>query len=183
MGIKIKVTSGLFLILALASCAHKSEVVVVPPMTVVEQNDQVVAELTSLGIEAEKTRKGVTIYLPPNINFEENKSDINLKARSKIAEISRELNKDYLAHRNIEVAGHTNSNGKPEDNLELSKNRAQAAAEELVFSNVLLSRIKVTWHGEGKPRFIEFDAQGKPIIRNQNFNRRVEFIVLDPGKS
>ena len=178
MGIKINVICGLFSILLLGGCAHNN---VSAPMTVVEQNDQVVAELTSLGIEAEKTERGVTIYLPPNINFEENKSDINLRARSKIAEISRELNKDYLAHRNIEVSGHTNSNGESEDNLNLSKNRAQAAAEELVFSNVLLSRITVTWHGEEQPRFPEFNEQGNPIVRNQDFNRRVEFIVLDPN--
>ena len=174
MSSRIKVISVLFFILLSSGCSHH--------LTVVEQNDQAVAELTSLGIEAAKTKKGVTIYLPPDINFEENKSDIRLSARSKIAEISRELNKSYLAGRAIEVSGHTNSNGDPQVNLALSKNRAQAAAEELVFSKVLLSRLKITWHGETMPRFPEFDESGNPILESRKLNRRVEFIILNPGE-
>ena len=178
MNIKIKVILGLFFMMLVGCSNHRLS----EPMTVLEQNDLAVAELTSLGIEAEKTEKGVTIYLPPNINFEENKSDISLNARSKIAEISGELNKDYLVGRSIEVAGHANSNGDSETNQEISKRRAQAAAEELVFSKVLLSRIKVSWHGEEVPRFPEFDDEGKVIPESKELNRRVEFIVLNPGR-
>ena len=180
MGIKIKVASGLFYML-LFGCASNN--LANHNLTVEKQNSQVVSELTSLGIEAIESEKGVIIYLPPEINFDESKSDIKLEARSKISEISRELNKGYLADRDIEVAGHTNSNGDADLNVEISRKRAQAATEELVFSNVLLSRIKTTWHGETMPRLPEFDADGNKIQENLDLNRRVEFIVLNPDKN
>ena len=103
--------------------------------------------------------------------------------RHKISEISRELNKGYLANRDIEVSGHTNSNGEADVNVDISKKRAQAAAEELVFSNVQLNRIKMTWHGEEMPRLPEFDSNGNRIQENLNLNRRVEFIVLNPEEN
>ena len=174
MSIKVKVVSGFFYLL-LVGCSHH--------LTIEKQNNRVVSKLTSLGIEAEESEKGVIIYLPPEINFEESKSDISLDARRKISEISRELNKGYLVNRDIEVSGHTNSNGEASVNIDISKKRAQAAAEELVFSNVELNRITTTWHGEEMPRLPEFDADGNRIQENLNLNRRVEFIVLNPDEN
>ena len=175
MSKSIKVISVLIYLFLLGCSNHK--------INVEDQNSQAVAKLISLGLEAEKSERGVIIYLPPEINFEESKSDIDLKARGKIAEISSELNKRYLLNRSIEVSGHANSNGESEVNMEISKNRAQAVAEELVFSNVLLSRLIITWHGEEKPRFPEFDAQGKRIQENLDMNRRVQLIVLNPDEN
>jgi len=171
MSIKVKVVSGVFYLLLVGCSQH---------LTIEKQNSKVVSKLTSLGIEAVESEKGVIIYLPP---FEESKSDISLDARVKITEISRELNKGYLVNRDIEVSGHTNSNGEADVNIDISKKRAQAAAEELVFSNVELNRITTTWHGEEMPRLPEFDADGNRIQENLNLNRRVEFIVLNPDKN
>ena len=178
MGIKLKVLS-LLVCVFLVGCNHRLN----NQAATEKQNTQVISELTSLGIEAKESDRGVIIYLPPEINFGESKSDINLEARSRISEISRELNKDYLAGRSIEVVGHANSNGDRETNMEISKNRAQAAAEELVFSNVLLNRITTTWYGEEQPRYPEFDAEGNRIQKNLELNRRVEFIVLNPSRN
>ena len=177
MNNKIKSAIGLLFIFLMGCSNHQ----VSNETIVAQQNNRAITELNSLGVDAEQFEKGVIIYLPPDINFEESKADIKLKARSKIAEISRELNKEYLADRYIEVAGHTNSNGDADVNLEISRKRAEAAAEELVFSNVSLTRLTITWHGEEKPRFPEFNADGSVIVENLELNRRVEFIILNPG--
>lgn len=152
-----------------------------PVMSVAQQNSQAMDALTALGFEAEESEQGVVVYLPPNIYFDSNASDINLDARNKIAEIAREVNKDYLLAREIEVSGHTDTAGSAELNMTTSKSRAEAATGELVFSKVALTRIKMTWFGEERPRVPEYDADGQAIPGNRALNRRVEFTILNPG--
>ena len=152
-------------------------------MSVTEQNTQAVSALEDKGFEAEETEKGVVVYLPPSIYFEGAKSDINLAARAKIAEIASEINKDYLRSREIEVSGHTDSVGDETQNLQLSKRRAEAASSELVFSKVAQTRLITTWYGESKPRFNELNEDGSVDESKRALNRRVEFVILNPGAS
>ena len=151
-----------------------------PAMSVAEQNSQAIAAFSDKGFEAVESDKGVIIYLPPNIYFSSNTAEINLDARAKIAEISTEINKDYLVDREIEVSGHTDSVGSPEANMATSKSRAEAATAELVFSNVAVTRIQTTWFGEDQPRVAELDSDGQLIAGNRALNRRVEFTILNP---
>lgn len=153
-----------------------------PELTITEQNTQAVEVLSSMGFDTEESEKGVVVYLPPNIYFTKDKADINLDARAKIAEISSEVNKDYLLEREIEVSGHTDTLGDASFNMGVSKLRAEAAAAELVFSKVALTRIKTTWHGETKPRVSEYSSDGKLIPEKRALNRRVEFTILNPGQ-
>ena len=152
-----------------------------PVLSVAQQNSQAIGALTSLGFEAEESDKGVVVYLPPNIHFERGGAGISLEARSKLAEISAEVNKDYLLARKIEVSDHSDTVGGAEINLNISKQRAETAAEELVFSKVAQTRLIVTWFGEERPRFPDYTAAGVPIPNNQALNRRVEFTILNPG--
>ncbi len=152
-----------------------------PVMSVSEQNSQAIDALNALGFDTQESVQGVVVYLPPSIYFDSNGSDINLDARTKIAEVSSEINKDYLISREIEVSGHTDTVGDEKLNMATSKLRAEAAAAELVFSNVALTRIKMTWFGETRPRVEEYTADGKPILENRALNRRVEFTILNPG--
>ncbi len=152
-----------------------------PVMTVSQQNAQAIEAFTDLGFNSEETDKGVVVYLPPSIYFKGSTSDISLDARSKISEIAGEVNKDYLAARRIEVSGHTDSIGDADLNMALSKRRAEAAAQELVFSRVSESRLLVSWFGEHKPLLPEVDSQGLPLRANRDRNRRVEFTILNPS--
>ena len=153
-----------------------------PVMSVSQQNSQAISALEDLGFEAEESTKGVIVYLPPTIYFEGSKSDIDLSARSKIAEIAKEINKDYLVERKIEVSGHTDSVGDAKINLALSKKRAEAAASELIFSNVSLTRLVTKWFGETRPRRNEFYPDGSLNKENRALNRRVEFVILNPNQ-
>jgi len=151
-----------------------------PAMSVSEQNSLAIENLSNQGFETQETEQGVVVFLPPDIYFQGAKSNIDLEAREKIAQIASEVNKEYLVERFIDISGHTDSNGPEQLNLSLSKLRAEAAAEELVFSKVKKTRLKVQWFGETKPRKEEKNANGTIIRANQALNRRVEFTILNP---
>lgn len=154
-----------------------------PEMSVAAQNSAAISAFEEIGFEAEETDKGVVVYLPPTIYFEGSKSDIGLDARSKIAEIAKEVNKEYLQEREIEVSGHTDTSGPEDINLALSKKRAEAAASELVFSKVRVTRMFTRWYGESAPRAPELNEDGSVNTENQKLNRRVEFVILNPHQN
>ncbi|MDB5651612.1 MAG: hypothetical protein JWL62_3132, partial [Hyphomicrobiales bacterium] len=71
----------------------------------------------------------------------------------------------------IEVAGHTDSDGAPEMNLELSERRAKAVVAYLADAGIDVSRISARGYGEQKPLASNETPEGKVQ------NRRIEFIV------
>ena len=71
----------------------------------------------------------------------------------------------------IEVAGHTDSQGSPENNLDLSKRRAEAVTSYIGESGVDTTRISSAGYGETKP----VASNDTPEGRAQN--RRIEFVV------
>jgi OmpA-OmpF porin, OOP family len=71
----------------------------------------------------------------------------------------------------IEVAGHTDSQGSPESNLDLSKRRAEAVTTYIGEAGVDTSRMTSAGYGEAKP----VASNDTPEGRAQN--RRIEFVV------
>jgi OOP family OmpA-OmpF porin len=71
----------------------------------------------------------------------------------------------------IEVAGHTDSQGTPERNLDLSQRRAEAVTSYIGESGVDTSRITSAGYGETKPVADNDTAEGRAQ------NRRIEFVV------
>lgn len=149
-------------------------------LSVKQQNEKAVAVFNDKGFDAVENEKGVVVYLPPTIYFNEAVSSITLAARTKIAEIAQEIKQPYLAKRNIEVSGHTDTLGSESANMELSKQRSLAATAELVFSKVPKARLSSVWFGETQLRVPEYTKEGVLIPENRNLNRRVEFIILNP---
>ena len=105
-------------------------------LSVNQTNDKAIAVFTDKGFEAVKSEKGITVYLPPTIYFNDSETSISLDARTKIAEVAHELLQPYLSDRIVEVSGHTDSLGSKSINLALSKERSLAATAELVLSKV-----------------------------------------------
>lgn len=104
-----------------------------------------------------------------NIFFEEKSAVI--KAES-FPELNRfvaflKLNKKI----EIELQGHTDNQGKPEDLLKLSKERAQAIADYLTSQKIDEKRITVTGFGDTQPIGFNKDEDGREM------NRRVEFKI------
>ena len=73
----------------------------------------------------------------------------------------------------IEIIGHSDSIGSIEDNLVLSKNRAQAVANYLIENGIKKSRISVDGKGELNPISTNDTAEGRAL------NRRVEMRIKE----
>jgi outer membrane protein OmpA-like peptidoglycan-associated protein len=76
----------------------------------------------------------------------------------------------------IEIAGHTDNKGNAEDNMKLSKDRAQAVADYLISKGIKAERLVVKGYGQTQPLGFNNDEEGREM------NRRVEFRVLSLGK-
>lgn len=71
----------------------------------------------------------------------------------------------------IEIAGHTDSNGEKEANLALSMRRAQSVADYFIKAGIPKERISATGFGSERPVASNDTEEGKAQ------NRRIEFVV------
>ena len=72
----------------------------------------------------------------------------------------------------IQINGHTDDVGKDEDNLTLSRNRAQAVYDYLVSQSIVKDRLSFKGYGESTPIESNDSPQGRQA------NRRTEFVVV-----
>ena len=107
-----------------------------------------------------------------NLEFETGKSVIRKSSLNSLDELAGVLQK--RSEFKLQLSGHTDNVGKPESNLELSKNRTLAVKNYLVKKGIQADRIKAEWYGQTKPVAPNTTPEG----RQQN--RRVEMnIVFD----
>jgi outer membrane protein OmpA-like peptidoglycan-associated protein len=71
----------------------------------------------------------------------------------------------------LEIAGHTDSTGSEQHNLQLAKSRADAVASYLIQHGLQPNRITTASYGSSKPIATNSTEEGKAQ------NRRVEFIL------
>jgi OOP family OmpA-OmpF porin len=72
---------------------------------------------------------------------------------------------------NIEVAGHTDSDGDPAANQALSAKRAQSVADYLIQAGLPADRLKALGYGSNQPLASNDTDEGKAK------NRRIELLV------
>jgi len=97
--------------------------------------------------------------------FDSNSSTLKPGAYTEIDRVAGVLNK--YPQTTIQVAGHTDSRGSEQYNLELSQRRADAVKNALVQRGVDPMRIQTYGYGESQP-----------ISSNDALNRRVEIIIV-----
>lgn len=76
----------------------------------------------------------------------------------------------------IEIQGHTDNQGNPNENLTLSKSRAQAIADFLIANGIKAERMEVVGYGQSRPIGFNQEAEGREM------NRRIEFRIINIGK-
>ncbi|MDP2304432.1 MAG: OmpA family protein [Pseudomonadota bacterium] len=111
------------------------------------------------------------IEIMDKIFFDTNKTTIKKESFPLLQEIANVLNNNDDIQK-VEVAGHTDSDGKDEKNLTLSQGRAEAVVKWLTtVGKVDPARLYGTGFGETKPIDTNASTAGKAN------NRRVEFVI------
>jgi OOP family OmpA-OmpF porin len=104
-----------------------------------------------------------------NLNFESGKSKIIPSSYNSLNELAEYLTGNVKL--NIEIVGHTDSQGDEVYNQKLSLSRANSVANYLIDKGVNKGRIKTLGLGETDPIADNTTAKGREL------NRRVEFII------
>ena len=105
-----------------------------------------------------------------NIFFDTDKSILRKESDNELARLYKLL-VDAPALE-IEIAGHTDSQGGAEHNQKLSENRAKAVVDYLVKAGISMSRLTFKGYGEDQPTASNETKEGRQL------NRRTEFTIL-----
>lgn len=91
--------------------------------------------LAALGAALGVDRVSSAIRLSTNFRFEVGESDLDIKARADLERLPRYVANNYADYK-VVILGFTDSDGGPEINMPLSKDRAEVVAKELRSSKV-----------------------------------------------
>ncbi|MFS8606855.1 MAG: OmpA family protein [Gammaproteobacteria bacterium] len=105
------------------------------------------------------------------VNFEFNSATLTTEAREILLGVAEALRGE--PNLRAEIAGHTDSSGSDQYNLELSQRRAEAVRDFLVSQGIAASRLIARGYGESQPIADNSTESGRAL------NRRVEFRVLN----
>ena len=121
------------------------------------------------GAKVERVGEGIKITFNSGILFDVNKANLKDYSRTELTKLATILNK--YDDTNILLAGHTDSTGSDEYNLELSRSRAHSVADYLVIQSVNSERFSVYGYGEANPVATNDTDGGRAQ------NRRVEIAI------
>ncbi|HLV50418.1 MAG TPA: OmpA family protein, partial [Flavobacterium sp.] len=123
------------------------------------------------GAEVERVGEGIKLVLNENtVNFGFDSSDLTATAKSNLDKIA----KVFIDHPKtlINIYGYTDSVGKDEYNMKLSRSRANAVKAYLVSKGIGTKRITTVGMGEADPVASNDTDAGRAQ------NRRVEFAIV-----
>lgn len=116
------------------------------------------------------TGSSLVVTMPNDILFASGSAQLSPGLQSDLAVLARHLNKYQTS--NVQVIGHTDWDGSPNYNLNLSRQRAAAVANTLITNGVSSARITAIGRGEDDPIATNLTPEGKAQ------NRRVEIIIV-----
>jgi OmpA-OmpF porin, OOP family len=108
-----------------------------------------------------------------DIRFKVNSAELSEQSRETVARLAAAINAPQLAQYRFKVEGHTDSSGRPERNLTLSRQRAETVRSRLISAyGVSPARLDAVGLGSRQP----LDA-GDPA---NPANRRVQVVNIGP---
>lgn len=138
--------------------------------TAPEAPPQVLPLPTEPEVSVRRTERGI-VLVPENLLFIADRADLIPNQEAKLQSIVRLL--QAQPDRGVQVVGHTADVGRPSDELQLSRERAQRVAQLLIRLGVDARRIYVEGRGSREPRATNATEAGRAL------NRRVEIILRD----
>src|SRR3954469_3811249 len=127
-------------------------------------------KLEGTGVSVTRMGDNITLNMPSSITFALNSADLNAQfynALEGVSMVLQEYNKTV-----IEVAGHTDSSGSDQYNMQLSERRAQSVTSYLASHGIQSSRLMPVGAGESHPVASNDTEQGRSA------NRRVEMTIV-----
>ena len=119
--------------------------------------------------KVERVGEGIVVEFSSNILFDFDKSSLSDDAKTNLNKLVTVLNS--YPDTDIEVQGHTDSQGSEAYNKSLSQRRAGAVSGYLTGKGISRSRVTIKGFGETQPKYDNNTENG----RTQN--RRVEFLI------
>jgi outer membrane protein OmpA-like peptidoglycan-associated protein len=122
------------------------------------------------GVTVERVGEGIALKFDSGILFGFDSSTLQPEAKTNIYKLADILKK--YPDSNIQIAGHTDSDGSDQYNQELSERRAKAVSDYTMMQGVSSSRLSIVGLGENEPIATNSTESGKQL------NRRVEIAIF-----
>jgi len=135
-----------------------------------------VTKLREQQLDVQETDRGIVVTLP-YVFFSFGSADLSPEARKTVDAIAAILNHPRAEKWTLVVEGHSDAVGKPEDNLALSKARAETVANELIVNNLRRERVTTNGYGEDRPVAPNTNPDGSDNPEGRARNRRVEIVI------
>ena len=126
-------------------------------------------ELNNIELDIIVSKAGDEIILK-NVQFSNNSFDLNNTSKK---ELDKLLNYVLEYNINIQIEGHTDSNGDKDQNLILSQNRAKSVKNYLISKGVKEENLTYLGFGDSKPISDNETEEGRAL------NRRTSFKILE----
>ena len=123
-----------------------------------------------LSLATSETERGLVMTLG-DVLFDAARAELKASANRTVLKLAQFM--QLNPRRMVRIEGYTDNRGDKQENLELSRARAQTVAELLVDLGVDGKRIEVAGHGE------EFPIAENASARGRAQNRRVEIVFSD----
>jgi len=151
--------------------ANPSTVANGPDLSFDGQSDSTryLATLAKVGAKLFVEQESLTATMASDVLFSSGSAQLYPGGREKLRNFAGVLTR--YPRTTIQVVGNTDSRGSEDSNMELSRKRAQAVADELVAAGVSTGRISTRAVGESMPIATNDTPEGRAQ------NRRVEIVV------
>lgn len=112
-----------------------------------------------------------TVYTLDNVYFGTNKASLREASYKELNELVEYM--ERRKHIRVEIAGHTDNVGSKENNLKLSRRRADRVKQYLVDQGIEPGRVETQGYGEDRP------VAGNNTEEGRQKNRRTEVRILE----
>ncbi len=132
-------------------------------------------QLANDGITIVNAGDRLIVTVPNDITFDTDSATVRPALRADLVRVGQNL--VNYPNSNVQIIGHTDSDGEASYNQGLSERRANAVADVLQANGVNYSRIVTIGRGENNPVASNLTPEGK------SQNRRVEIVIVPSANS
>ena len=122
-----------------------------------------------MSMDIEQVANGAPFELE-DVQFATKKSLLNHKAKVMLRALANRMERQPDAK--LDIEGHTDDVGSPDDNMALSVVRAEAVKDFLTDQGILATRLKAAGFGESRPKTANESDVGRSVNRRTEFSWR-----------